>query len=246
MNKRIVCIIQARTGSTRLPNKIFLDLGGKPVLGRVIERLLQSTTIQKIVVACPDKPEDDRISDFVTKEYPTVGIFRGSEYNVLDRYYHAAKEYEADVVVRITSDCPVIDPVVVDRVVHTFLEKNVDYAANILGERTYPRGFDTEVFSFSCLDTMWKEAREEEDTEHVTLFLRKHPERFQTINVTGKNDYSQYRLTLDTEKDYEVLQHIYNNIPADFLDLDHISSYLQKNQSVVAINKDILQKYGTF
>ena len=117
----IVCIIQARVGSSRLPNKIFLDLEGKPVLARVIERLQNSKFINKIVVASPDKEGDDKIEDFIHDNYKDVGVYRGSENDVLDRYYRAARIYKADVVMRITSDCPLIDPKVADKVIENFL-----------------------------------------------------------------------------------------------------------------------------
>src|SRR3989338_5007476 len=125
----VVCIIQARTTSTRLPNKIFLELAGKPVLAQVIDRVAQSRLVDQIVIAAPDSPANDAIETWLRAAYPQVGLYRGSEQDVLDRYYQAATAAEADVVVRITSDCPLIDPQVVDRVIAATLADGVDYCA---------------------------------------------------------------------------------------------------------------------
>lgn len=246
MIKNIVCIIQARTGSTRLPNKIFLDLQGKAVLGQVIDRLKDSTFINKIVIAAPESEENDSIEAYIKEQYEDVGISRGSEHDVLDRYYQAAKQFDADVVIRITSDCPLIDPVVVDTVIQEHLDKKTDYTANILGDRTYPRGLDTEVFSFETLARLSNDAVEKEDREHVTLYIRKHPELFVTSNVIGVHDYSDYRITLDTDKDYEVISHIYNELYPNKLDVAHVVAFLKAHKEISSLNKDIEQKYGAY
>jgi len=248
MKKNIICIIQARTGSTRLSNKIFLELEGKAVLGWDIERLEQSRLINKIVIATPDSPENDVIEKYVKENYPDVGIFRGSENDVLDRYYQAAKKYDADIVIRITSDCPLIDAEVVDKVIQTFLDSDVDYASNVLGKRTYPRGFDTEVFSFASLERMWKEAKDKDDREHVTLYLRKHPEIFTTENVINEKDYSEYRLTLDEQVDYDLIKIIYQKLlPKNkYFTLEEIIKLLEENPELTKINENIEQKYGKY
>lgn len=245
-HKRIVCIIQARTGSTRLPNKIFLDLLGIPVLGQVIERIQASFLIDDIVIASPNTVENDCIEEFVLAHYPTVGVYRGSEHDVLDRYYQAAKHYGADIVIRITSDCPLIDPQVVDRVIQSFLDQEVDYAANILGTRTFPRGLDTEVFSFETLEHLWQEAIKEDEREHVTLYLRKHPEIYSTYNVVYKKDYSAYRITLDTQEDYELIHRIYRRLYPDNLGMEAVVHLLSTSQELIDINKHIQQKYGQY
>ena len=147
--KNIAAIIQARVGSTRLPNKIFLDLKGRPVLARVILRLQQSKYINKIIIASPDTPQNDIIHKFVKENFPAVGVCRGSENDVLDRYFKAAQESSADIIVRITSDCPLIMPSVVDGVVGELIMRKVDYAANVLGRRTFPRGLDVEALAGS-------------------------------------------------------------------------------------------------
>jgi len=248
MTKNIVCIIQARVGSTRLPNKIFLEIEGKAVLGWDIERIEQSNLINKIVVASPDSPENDIIKNYVEKNYPQVGIYRGSENDVLDRYHAAAKKYKADVVIRITSDCPLIDAGVVDKVIQVFFDSNVDYASNVLGERNFPRGFDTEVFSFANLEKIWKEAKEKEDREHVTLYLRKHPELFTTSGVSNDKDYSFYRLTLDEQDDYELIKIIYQKLlpQNNFFSLKEIIKLLEDNPELKKINEHVEQKYAKY
>ena len=248
MQKNIVCIIQARTGSTRLPNKIFLELEGRVVLGWDIERLTESKLINKIVIATPDSPENDVIENYVKENYPDTGIYRGSENDVLDRYFRAAKKYHADIVIRITSDCPLIDAEVVDKVIRVFLDSEVDYASNVLGKRTYPRGLDTEVFSFANLERIWKEAKGKDDREHVTLYLRKHPEIFTTAGVANNKDYSAYRLTLDEQADYDLIKIIYQKLlPKNkYFKLEDIIKLLEDNPELVKINEHVEQKYAKY
>jgi len=244
----IACIIQARVGSSRLPNKIFLDLEGKPVLARVIERLRNSKLINKIVIASPDKEVDDIIEDFIRDNYEDVGIYRGSENDVLDRYYKAAKKFKADVITRITSDCPLIDSGVVDKIIKEFLEKRIDYVSNVLGERTYPRGFDIEVFSFTVLERIWQKAKDADDREHVTLYIRKHPELFRTANVKNDIDYSRFRLTLDETKDYELIKLIYKKFfhKNNNFGLREIMELFEKEPDLPKINLEIEQKNAKY
>lgn len=248
MSKNIVCIIQARTGSTRLPNKIFLDLEGRPVLARDIGRVKNSKLINKIVIASPDSAENDVIENFVKKNFPEVGIYRGSENDVLDRYYRAAKQYNADVIIRITSDCPLMDAEVVDKVIQAFLEKNVDYASNVLGERTYPRGLDVEVFSMAALERIWQEAKDKDDREHVTLYLRKHPEIFTACNVINNQNYSNYRLTLDEDADYKLIKLIYQKLMPENKNfgLNEIIGLLEQEPNLAKINQHVEQKHAKY
>lgn len=248
MVKNIICIIQARTGSSRLPKKIFLDLGGKKVLGRVIERVSKSKLINKVIIASPDSPENNIIEEYVKENYPESGVYRGSENDVLDRYYQAAKKFDADIVIRITSDCPLMDAKVLDKVIREFVDKKVDYAANVLGRRTYPRGLDIEVFSFAALEKMWREAKDADDREHVTLYLRKRPEIFSTHNVEGDKDYSRYRLTLDEENDYKLINLIYQKLlpKTENFGLEHIVNLLEKEPRLVNINSEVEQKHAKY
>ncbi|MCD4704844.1 glycosyltransferase family protein [bacterium] len=244
----IICIIQARTGSSRLKNKIFLDLEGKPVLSRVIDRVSKSKLIDKIVIASPESVENNIIEEFVNKNYPKVGVSRGSENDVLDRYYQAAKKFNAEIIVRITSDCPLMDTEILDKVIKKFIEKKVDYVANVLGKRTYPRGLDVEVFAFKTLEKIWKEAKDSEDREHVTLYLRKRPELFLTYNVENDEDYSKYRLTLDEDGDYKLISLIYKNllIKDENFDLKDIIKLLKTGPKLAEINNRIKQKHAKY
>ena len=205
--KKVVAIIQARMGSTRLPGKVMKDLCGKTVLAHDIERVRQSKYIDEIVIATTKFKEDDIILKEVSKN--GAKVYRGSENDVLSRYYEAAKENKADVIVRITSDCPLIDPFIVDEV----LNSNYDLVTNagVYPEnRTYPRGLDVEVFSFDILKKSFQEAIEMYQREHVTPFIY---ENSKNIYYYKNNiDYSKYRWTLDTEEDYKLIEIIYKKL----------------------------------
>jgi spore coat polysaccharide biosynthesis protein SpsF len=202
----IVTIIQARMGSTRLPGKVLMDLGGKTVLARVVGRMRRATRVKEIVVATTDSPADDA----VVRECHRleVSAFRGSESDVLDRYCRAARVCAAGAVLRITSDCPAIDPELVDETVRMFQDQSADYASNSLTP-SYPRGLDTEVFTTVALERAWREASERYEREHVTPYFYEHPELFKVISLQGRIDYSRYRWTLDTAADLKLLREIY-------------------------------------
>src|ERR1700748_2840990 len=202
----IVTIIQARMGSTRLPGKVLKDIEGKSMLMRVISRVQRARLSNAVIVATSTETVDDAVVKVCYENH--VPVFRGSELDVLDRYYQAASEYAADVVVRVTSDCPLIDPEVLDRVVATFLEKRPDYASNSL-IRTYPRGLDIEVVSMSSLEKAWREAKEAYQRVHVMPFFYQNPARFYCVNVAADSDYSDYRLTVDTSADLECICAVY-------------------------------------
>lgn len=247
--KKIVCIIQARMGSSRLPGKVLLDLEGKPVLLRVIDRVLESKNINQVVVATTTNLNDQKIVDLLKDYHSKVFVFRGSEEDVLDRYYQAAKGQKADVVVRITSDCPLMDSEVLDKVINVFLkEKDIDYASNVFAKRTFPRGLDVEVFSFEVLEKTWQEAENKDDREHVTLYIRKNPDLFKCMNVAHDTDYSHYRWTLDEKEDYELIKIIYQELypkNPDFRMADIIELF-DKKPELVKINQHVEQKLSKF
>ncbi|MCF6465226.1 cytidylyltransferase domain-containing protein [Clostridium sp. Cult2] len=208
---KTVCIIQARMGSTRLPGKVMLDLCGKTVLWHVIERVKRVKNIDEIVIATTTGKKDDVIVEEVLKY--GAKVFRGSEEDVLSRYYYAAKENKADVVVRLTSDCPLIDPEVTNDVIDFYLNNNnnLDYVSNTL-ERTFPRGLDTEVFSFEALEKAFNEATLQRDKEHVTPYIWDNPNKFSLGNYKNNVNYSHLRWTLDTEEDYELISRVYKEL----------------------------------
>jgi spore coat polysaccharide biosynthesis protein SpsF len=237
---RVVAIIQARMGSTRLPSKVLKDLGGDTVLARVVSRVHRCRFVDEVVVATSKDPADD----IILKECQRLGtrVFRGSEQDVLDRYYGAAREAQAEVVVRITSDCPLIDPGVSDKTIQAFLDAWPDYASNVL-ERTYPRGLDTEVMTFAAIESAWRDAREPYQREHVTPFLYQHPERFRLLSVKGDHDYSQYRWTLDAPEDLEFLRAVYaRSVDRQDLSWQDVLSMVEREPELAEINRHIVQK----
>ena len=240
---KIVAIIQARMGSTRLPGKVMKDILGKPVILWDWDRISLSKLIDEIVVAIPYGKENDVIVDTVKEYNDKIVTTRGSEDDVLDRYYQAAVQTNADVVVRITSDCPLIDPVVIDNVIEQFLDNGCDYCSNSL-IRTYPRGLDTEVISFKALETAWNKAKKDYEREHVTPYIIENPDKFKLLNVANDIDLSHLRWTLDTKDDFEFISAVYKRIyPKKQLFLmDDVLELLDKEPELVDINSHIEQK----
>ena len=242
-NLNIVLIIQARMGSSRLPGKVMKEILGKPVILWDLDRVSFSKLIDEIVVAIPYGKENDIIVDTIKEYNDKIVTTRGSENDVLDRYYQAALQTNADVVVRITSDCPLIDPVVVDNVIEHFLNDDCDYCSNSL-TRTYPRGLDTEVFSFKALEEAWNETTKDYEREHVTPHIIENPDKFKLLNVANDIDLSCLRWTLDTEDDFEFINAVYKNIYLNnemFLMRD-ILSLLDVKPELIKINQHIEQK----
>jgi spore coat polysaccharide biosynthesis protein SpsF len=237
-----IAIIQARVGSTRLPGKVMLDLSGKPMLARDIERIQKSKLLDDIVVATTTEPADNEIVALCKKK--GWNYYRGSEEDVLDRYYNAAQEYQAKTIVRITSDCPLIEPTIVDQIIEKFfeLEPDVDYVSNVFPIRTFPRGLDTEMLSFSCLERCWREDSNPAYREHVTQYIQHNPHFFRIQEIQNKDDLSFMRWTVDTSEDLEFVRIIYDHFgDTNFLWTD-ILEFLQKNPSLMDINKHIQQK----
>jgi len=235
-----VAVIQARMGSSRLPGKVLMDLGGETTLARVVRRLQRSRQVTKIVVATTTARGDQAI--IRECEHLQVVCFRGEEQDVLDRYYQAASANAADAVVRVTSDCPLIDPELVDETVEVFRDEHADYASNVF-PRTYPRGLDTEVFSFDALDRAWREAREAHQREHVTPYLYEHPQIFKLASLSGAADYSRYRWTLDTREDLELLRAIYSRFDGrDDFSWKEVLRLMEREPELAELNSQVLQK----
>ena len=206
---RRVAIVQARMGSTRLPGKVLADLGGRPVLAHVLERAALIAPNATLVLAIPAGPSDDPLEEVGLKAGAV--IVRGSAEDVLDRYHQAAERAGADAVVRITADCPLLDPAVSSQVVARFLAGDVDYVSNI-HPPTFPDGYDTEMMSSAALDAAWHEAAVPYEREHVTPFIWQRPGRFRLANVAEEVDRSSWRLTLDTAEDLERIRRIYQQL----------------------------------
>ncbi|MGE7910998.1 cytidylyltransferase domain-containing protein [Lysinibacillus xylanilyticus] len=239
---RIVAIIQARMGSTRLPGKILKIVNDRPLLSYQIERLQQSSYITDLVIATTIDDKDDLIVDFCKKN--NVLCFRGSEEDVLARYYETAKAFEADAIVRITSDCPIIDVQVVDKTIRYFIDnKNLDYVSNTV-EKTYPRGQDTEIFSFAVLERAYNEAILKRDREHVTAYFYTNPKVFKIGSVKNEIDYSRYRWTVDTEEDFNLIKNIIENLYCENPEftLKDTVQLMEENPDWFYINAHIEQK----
>lgn len=243
---KVVCIVQARIGSTRLPAKILKKIEGKEMLFHVVERLLQCSLIDKIIVATTLSEKDSVVVDFVEGlGNLKVGCFRGSEEDVLDRYYNAAKENNAEVVVRITSDRPLIDPSVVDRVIQVFLdEPGCDYASSTIVKKTYPLGMEAEVLSFSALEFMWKNCHAKKEREHVTWHIVHNAEDFKTVPVFFDHDYSMHRWTVDEEDDLKLIREIYSRLyhKKQFFGMQDVLNLFEEDKSLFDINAHVRQK----
>ncbi len=238
-----VAIIQARMGSTRFPGKVLKHILGKPMLERMIERVKRAKLIDQIVVATTTNPQDNSITRLT--DSLNISSFRGSATDVLSRYYLAAKKYHADIIVRLTGDCPVIDPVIIDTVVKTYLKDKWDYVSNV-HIRSFPRGMDTEVFSFRALTTAWKQARSAYNREHITPYIYAHSQLFKLKQVIAPPPLSRpdLRLTVDESADLRLVRKIYQAFYSShphFTLLD-IIAFLDQNPAIKSINQSIKQK----
>lgn len=196
-------------GSTRLPNKVMMDLGGKTILEQVVTRVSQSKFVDDIIVATTIGKQDLSIVSFCASQ--GFRVFVGSEDDVLDRYYQAARLLKPENVIRITSDCPMIDPEIVDLIGHQHVLAKVDYSSNTL-EETYPDGLDAEIFTFASLGLAWREAVLKSDREHVTPFIKKNPNKFKLLSVKNDTNISHMRWTIDQIEDYNFLSEIFSNL----------------------------------
>ena len=237
---KTVALIQARMASSRLPGKVLMKLGSSSVLSKVVCRVRRARLVDEVVVATSTERGDDSIVEAC--ELEKVTVTRGREDDVLDRYYEAAQKLQASTIVRITADCPLIDPALIDDVVFAFQQQSPDYASNTL-VRTFPRGLDTEVLSFDALERVWRDAKQPWERAHVTSFLYQHPEIFRLVSVRLDHDYSGYRWTLDTPEDYEFLREVYLRLEAktDFSWRD-VLALLEREPRLSLINANSRQK----
>lgn len=237
---KTICIIQARIGSSRLPGKILMKAGGRTLLENVLMRVGQAKKIDKVVVATTDRKEDDATEKLCKKN--SIDCFRGSENDVLDRYFKCASQYpKFSNIVRITGDCPLIDPKIVDEVVSLFVKSKSDYASNVLKE-TYPDGMDVEVFKRKVLEEAYKKARMSSEREHVTLYMRNN-KKFKKVNLENDYDFSHFRLTVDNREDYEVIKFLIENTKINTGFTEYIS-LLTKNPKIMLKNFKIIRNEG--
>jgi spore coat polysaccharide biosynthesis protein SpsF (cytidylyltransferase family) len=240
-------IIQARMGSTRLPGKVLLDLCGKPVIGRVVERTRAAQGVHGVLVATTDRPEDDVIEEWCIRG--GVPVFRGLAEDVLARYHGAALYLDrlgigADRILRVTADCPLIDPGVIDRGIHESEKTGADYVSNI-DPPTYPDGLDVEVFTRRLLEVAHGEARLPSDREHVTPFMRRNG-RFRTLNFRADRDLSRLRWTLDTAEDYRFIGEVYRRLSPvkELFTMDDVLRLLEAYPELGEINGHLERNEG--
>ncbi len=265
---RILAIIQARLSSTRLPGKVLLDIGGQPMLARVVERARRATLVDQVVVATTSDYKDDTLADFcVAHKYP---CYRGSQFDVLDRFYQTARVYGGEVIVRLTADCPLIDPDVIDETVHAFfwekavssqrsannqtqssgqslpLKNAYDFVANRLPppwKRTYPIGLDVEVCSFTGLERAWKEADQPHQREHVMPYFYEKPGRFNTYILEHTPDYGAFRWTVDTAEDLALVREIYRRFEnQDDFSWREVLALFEREPQLAQINAQVQHK----
>jgi spore coat polysaccharide biosynthesis protein SpsF len=237
---KVVAIVQARTGSTRLPGKVLKDIGGETMLSRVVGRLRRARLVNEVLIATTDLAVDDAIVTECRKG--SVPVSRGDERDVLDRYFRAAQLAKAEVVVRITSDCPLIDPEITDKTIAAFIEARPDYASNVM-QRTYPRGLDTEVMTVTALERAWRQARKPYEREHVTPYIYEHPEDFNLLSVTGEEDQSSHRWTVDTPQDLEFVCAVYGRLGTEAaFGWRDVLELLQREPQLADLNSFVQQK----
>ena len=209
MEKKILAIIQARLGSTRLPKKVLIPILGKPILWHIKERLKYSKLINEIVFATTTNKEDDLIEEFGKNE--GLKVYRGSQNDVLDRFYQCAKEFSGDYIVRIWGDCPLIDPTIVDKMISTLIEKQADYVSN-LRPPTFHRGISAEVFTFRALEKTWNETNTVFFREYMTDYIFRNPNKFKIENLYNTEDMSNICLSVDYEKDLFAVTEIFKKL----------------------------------
>lgn len=219
-------------GSTRLPGKVMLNIEGKKVLEHVIDRVSNSKLINEVVVATTTSEQDNVIVDFLKNK--NISFYRGSENNVLERYYLATKKFNGDIIVRITSDCPLVDYRLIDKMLKIYLESNFDYYSNTI-ERTFPRGLDIEIFSLKSLEKAHKEAVLESEKEHVTPFIWMRNKQFRIGQYKNRDNNNNLRITLDTIEDLEVIKDVYKKFYNNkYIEVKDVIEYLSKLGDKVA------------
>lgn len=237
----VIAIIQARMGSTRLPSKVMKEISGKPILWHVINRLKGSSLIGMVAVATTIDPSDSVIEKWCDEN--SAPVFRGSVEDVLARFYGASVKFGAKTIVRITADCPLIDPLIVDRAIEAFTEGGHDYVGL---DSNFPDGLDCEVFSFNALERAYKEAGLASEREHVTPYIWKNADKFRLFRLTNDKDLSHMRWTVDDEKDFRLVQSIYEGFKGreGIFHAEEILEFLEENRRLLEINSGTMRNEG--
>lgn len=239
----IIAVIQARISSTRLPGKVLKKIEGKTVLEHVINRVKAAKNLDDVIVATTVKKEDLEIVKLCANL--GISVFCGSKDDVLDRYYQTARLFKADHIIRITSDCPLIDFKIIDDVTDLYFNKKVDYVSNTVPE-TFPDGEDVEVFSFKALKIAWENAKMSSEREHVTPYIKNNPKIFRIVNFKYKINLADKRWTIDEPEDLEFINTIYKKLyPKNLLfGMETILNFLKKHPEIEKINKNIIRNEG--
>ena len=266
MKPRVIAIIQGRMSSSRLPRKILANIAGQPMLTRVFTRTSRATTLDEVIFATTTDASDDSVAEYC--DFSGIPYTRGSLYDVLDRYYQTAKQAKADVVVRITADCPVIDPVLIDDVVNTVISeqsstnsKPFDFVCNRLPppcHRTYPIGLDIEACTFKALEQAWKKAKEPQHREHVMPYFYEgvqlsaisrqllegtSPRGFNIALLQHTTDFGDYRWTVDTPEDLEFMRQVYSHFNGrDDFTWKEVLDLVHDNPELIKINASVEHK----
>ncbi len=238
---KTVAIVQARMSSSRLPGKIMAEIEGKAMLWHVVTRARAARCLDTVAVATSVAADDDHVEAFCrANDFP---CFRGSLDDVLDRYLQAARHFGADIVVRVTADCPMLDPALIEPVVEAVSRGGYDYAANNI-DCTYPDGLDAEAFRYDVLERAWREARLTSEREHVTPYIRKHPELFNIQSIKGEKDLSALRWTVDEPRDLEFVQRVFAGLGKTAFGMNDVVDLIARHPELQDINQDIGRNEG--
>ena len=240
--KKITVIIEARTGSSRLRNKVIAEIEGKPMIFYVIDRVKQIKSVEQIILATTQE-ENDKILTEIAKQN-SIGSFVGDSIDVLDRGYQCALQNNADPIIRITGDCPLIDPDIVEEMLEFYLKNNYDYVSNRINPK-YPDGLDVEIYSFNTLQMAAQNAKWSSERELVTTYITKNPKNFKIFSYENQKDLSEYRWTVDEQKDLEFIRKIYSIMkPKTNFSMKEIVEILSKNSELLKINAGIMRNEG--
>lgn len=240
----IAAIVQARMASIRLPGKALMDIGGeKPALWHIINRLRAAKKLDDIILAIPDTKENDVLEKFAVEN--RAHFFRGSENDVLSRYYQAAKKFGCDTIVRVTADNPLVDPGIIDMFIEKHQQSGADYTSNKL-VHTFPWGLDAEVVSFVALEKAHQKAAEDYQKEHVTIYIYEHPEIFKIRDVRAQGVFCrpELRLTVDVEEDWQLMKEIYSHLykPGEIINVEEAITFLDNHPEITRINVNCQQR----
>ena len=240
--KKITVIIEARTGSSRLPNKVIAEIEGKPMIFYVIDRIKQIKSVEQIILATTQEKNDKILTEIAKQN--SIGSFVGDSIDVLDRDYQCALQNNADPIIRITGDCPLIDPDIVEEMLEFYLKNNYDYVSNRINPK-YPDGLDVEIYSFNTLQMVAQNAKWSSERELVTTYITKNPKNFKIFSYENQEDLSEYRWTVDEQKDLEFIRKIYSIMkPKTNFSMNEIIEILVKNPELLKINSGIMRNEG--